>query len=170
MMDPASLQNLYAYNRWANRRLLDRARPLSTFELNVPIGPGPATIRSTLVHMLCGEWIWRMRVQERQSPTFLLAENSFEDMQAIGRRWDEEEAAMRAFLATLDHERLQEIVAYQTTQGAPRQNRLWHILVHLVNHGTQHRSEVALALTSLGHSPGDLDFIHYLRQQEKGGP
>lgn len=169
-MDAASLQTLYAYNRWANHQLLDRARQLSTFELNIPIGPGPATIRSTLVHILCAEWIWRMRVHERQSPTFLLAENSFEDMQAIGRRWDEEEAAMRAFLATLDDERLQEIVVYETTQGAPRQNRLWHILLHLVNHGTQHRAEIAFALTNLGHSPGDLDFIHYLRQQEKGGP
>jgi uncharacterized damage-inducible protein DinB len=111
-----------------------------------------------------------VRVHERQSPTFLLAENSFEDMQAVGQRWAEEEAAMHAFLATLDHERLQEIVAYQTTQGGPRQNRLGHILIHLVNHGTQHRSEVALGLTNLGHSPGDLDFIHFLRQQEEGGP
>ena len=169
-MDAASLRTLYAYNRWANHQLLDRARQLSTFVLNIPIGPGPATIGSTLVHILGAEWVWRMRVHERQSPTFLLAESSFEDLHAMARRWAAEETAMRAFLATLDHDRLQEIVAYQTAQGSPRQNRLWHILVHLVNHGTQHRAEVAFALTSLGHSPGDLDFIYYLRQQEKGGP
>ena len=38
---------------------------------------------------------------------------------------------------------------------------LWQALAHVVNHGTQHRSEAAVLLTSAGHSPGDLDMIDY---------
>jgi uncharacterized damage-inducible protein DinB len=40
---------------------------------------------------------------------------------------------------------------------------LWQMIMHVANHGTQHRSEVAAMLTSYGHSPGDLDFSEYLR-------
>ena len=38
---------------------------------------------------------------------------------------------------------------------------LWQALAHVVNHGTQHRSEVAVLLTAAGNSPGDLDMIDY---------
>jgi len=55
-------------------------------------------------------------------------------------------------------------VYYQSTQGQPYQNTLWHLLVHVVNHGTQHRSEVAMVLTGLGYSPGDLNMLIYFRQ------
>lgn len=163
-MDGDDIQTLFGYNYWANRQLLARAARLSPAELDEPTGEEPASIRSTLVHILGAEWLWRVRVHERVSPAVLLTTESFPDLAAIRERWQEEEAAMLGFLATLDRKRLGEVVEYRNTRGVPFQNVLWHILAHLVNHGTQHRSEAAVALTSRGQSPGDLDFIVYLNR------
>ena len=33
---------------------------------------------------------------------------------------------------------------------------LWKTMLHLTNHLTQHRSEIAMKLTEWGHSPGEL--------------
>ncbi len=44
---------------------------------------------------------------------------------------------------------------------------LWQLMLHLINHGTQHRSEAAALLTGYGQSPGDLDLILYLRKAKE---
>ena len=72
---------------------------------------------------------------------------------------------MRAFLVALKDDDLNQVVRYTSTKGKPFENTLWHLLLHVVNHGTQHRSEAAILLTEYGASPGDLDFILFLREQ-----
>ena len=49
-------------------------------------------------------------------------------------------------------------------EGVP----VWQMLVHVFNHGTQHRSEAALVLTQEGHSPGEMDLIDFAEEQKQG--
>ncbi len=71
---------------------------------------------------------------------------------------------MKAYLETLQDNDLFKTVRYATMKGEPYENMLWHLLVHVVNHGTQSRSEAAVVLTGYGHSPGDLDMLFYFRE------
>ena len=75
---------------------------------------------------------------------------------ALHTRWEAEWAALDAYLTGLsDHS------ANAVWDGLP----LWQTMAHVVNHGTQHRSEAAALLTEAGRSPGDLDLIDFLEEQ-----
>jgi uncharacterized damage-inducible protein DinB len=75
---------------------------------------------------------------------------------------------MCSFLASLSDEELAGNVQYTTTRGMPHENVLWHLLAHVVNHGTQFRGEAGTLLAEYGHSPGDLDLIAFLRERSGG--
>jgi len=78
----------------------------------------------------------------------------------LRRRWRDEWEAVDAWLPTLDDDSL----AY-VHEGVA----IWQMLAHVVNHGTQHRSEAALLLTQAGHSPGDLDMWDHAEELAHSG-
>ncbi len=86
---------------------------------------------------------------QHQTITPDLAAADFPTLEALVVRWQEEEQAMRAYLASLTDADMSGFVRYTTSSGATRERVLWHCLLHIVNHGTQHRSESAAMLTSL---------------------
>jgi uncharacterized damage-inducible protein DinB len=164
MIPPEYLQTLYDYHYWAMGRLLDTSAHLDPTDLDVVPLKGLGSLRQILVHTLSAEWIWSNRLRG-VSPSAMLDPAELPTLAVIRTRWAEEEEALRAVIAGLDEADLAQELAYQTTGGKPRSNPRWQILVHLANHGTQHRSEAAALLTALGHSPGDLDMIVFFRAQ-----
>jgi uncharacterized damage-inducible protein DinB len=162
-MNAQEIRTLYDYNDWANGRILDAAAgaPQEAF---ASASLGYARLHRTLVHTLSAEWIWRSRWQG-VSPTAMLDPSEFPSLDALRARWHVERRQMEAFLDTLDDDDLSRVLEYTTTGGQRYANTLWHLMAHLVNHGTQHRSELAMLLTELGHSPGDIDMITFVREK-----
>lgn len=155
----------YEYNYWANRRLLTTMAKVSAEQFTAP-GPFPfGGLRGTLVHILDAEYSWRMLLKQGIL-TEEMKEAEFPTRDALEIRWLDEEAAMRHYLAGLKEEDMAGIVRYTTTAGVKRERVLWHCLYHVVNHGTQHRSEAAAILTGFGQSPGDMDFTVFLNERE----
>jgi uncharacterized damage-inducible protein DinB len=165
-MNKSDILTLFDYNYWANARVLNAAAHLSESQLTAPARLSHGSVRGALVHILAAEIIWRLRCQEGVYPSALLSETEFPTLEALRRRWIEEEQAMRTYLNELTDEAINRPVHYKTTQGTPQETILWHILAHVVNHGTQFRGEAAVALSEYGHSPGDLDLIAFIRGQK----
>lgn len=160
-MNTSDIQTLIDYHYWANQRILDQAARLTQEQYTAPANVPFGSLRGTLVHMLSAEWVWRSRCQEGVSPTAMLAEADYPTFADLTTYWREHEAAMRGYVASLTDADLAATMHYHSTKGDPASMRLDMILAHVVNHGTQHRSEVAILLTDYGYSPGNLDFIYY---------
>lgn len=160
---------LFDYNYWANDRVLAAAAKVTDAQFTA-LAPAVSngSLRGALLHVLNAEWIWRMRCHEGLSPSGLLMEEDFPTLETLRTRWQTDEQTMRTFLAGLRDDDLTDPVKYKTTSGTPHENTLWHILVHVVNHGTQFRSEAAVLLSEYSQSPGDLDFIYFLRLRSQG--
>jgi uncharacterized damage-inducible protein DinB len=151
------MKSLYNYNYWANDRIVRTVEGISEAQFNADMHNGIGTMRMTLVHILSGEWIWRVRWQGDR-PTSMLRQEDFPTLVAIQACWQGEEQKMRAFLATLRDDDMERVIEYSRTTlpGKIFAQPLWQVLVHVVNHGTQHRSEIAMKLTELNQSPGEL--------------
>lgn len=156
---------LFDYNYWANHRVLEAAEKITSEQFTAPAKLSHGSVRGALAHILAAEIVWRLRCQEGISPSVLPGEADFPTLESLRLRWAEEERAIRAYLTGLTDEMLNSPVRYTTTKGVPQATILWQVLAHVVNHGTQFRAEAGVTLSQFGHSPGDLDFIHFIRMQ-----
>ena len=165
-MNIRDILTLYDYNYWATRRILAASVHVSPEQFLVPTAHSFGSLRGTLVHTLDSECGWRMLCQHQTLTSFrAMEEDAFPTFDVLEQRWNAEERAMRDYLARLTDDDLTDYVRYTTDEGEKRERVLWHCLLHVVNHGTQHRSEAAAILTGYGYSPGGLDFTLFLNEQ-----
>lgn len=165
-MEKSEMLTLYDYNYWANQRVLEAAAQVTPDQFEAPAFTSHGSLRGTLAHILGTEIVWRLRCQEGISPRAIPAAEDFPTLDTLLQKWWQEENVMRAYLETLEEKDLSSPTRYTNTKGIQFENILWKILLHVVNHGTQFRGEAGVLLSQYGHSPGDLDFILYLRQKE----
>lgn len=158
------IQTLYDYNYWAVERIGSATAQVSQEQFLVPTTNSYGSLQKTLVHTLDTEYGWRMLCQH-QTITPDMNPAAFPTFNVLKARWREEEQAMRSYLTSLTDEDLISTIRYTNDEGVIRERVLWHCLLHVVNHGTQHRSEAAAMLTEYGHSPGDLDFTLFLSER-----
>jgi uncharacterized damage-inducible protein DinB len=163
-MNIRDIHLLYEYNCWANKKLLTASASIPQGQFIKPASFPYGGLHGTLLHTLDAEWGWRALFQKLDDASDLLPA-AYPDLSTIESRWHTEETAMRAYLATLHDKDMESHLRYTTDTGIERDRILWHCLLHVVNHGTQHRSEAAALLTDFGASPDDLDFTVFLNER-----
>lgn len=162
-MNTAYFRLLFAYNAVVNAQVLRAASNVGDVQLRASLpGLSQGSIFGALVHVLGTEEVWLSRWLGT-SPTSMLAPENVQSFEVLGERWGEHAARLDAFVAQLTDAACVEVLHYANISGAPFSNPLFELMAHVVNHGTQFRAEAAVGLTTLGHSPGDLDLIAFVR-------
>ena len=76
------------------------------------------------------------------------------------------EAGQDTFIAALTPERLAEPLSYVNFSGDSFTRELGDALLHLANHGTYHRGQVATLLRTLGHKAAPTDYLFFIDAQK----
>jgi uncharacterized damage-inducible protein DinB len=160
-MNIQDVRFIYEYNYWANKKILAAATKVTEAQFvapsEFPIGP----LRRTMLHVVDAEYGWRGFFESKKFNEDLNPDD-FLTLELLEKKFQEEEKSMRACLDRLTDEDVNKHIQYVNDEGTLRDRVLWHCLLHVVNHGTQHRSEAAALLTRYNASPGDLDFTLFL--------
>jgi uncharacterized damage-inducible protein DinB len=158
------IQRLFAYNRWANKIILDKVAHLPAEQYMAPSRFPKGGVRETLFHLYYAEWIWRRRCLGQTPVSRVTTIDDFKDFNSLLAAWKTEEKTMQDYLAALDDEDLLGTISYVDGERVSRQGVLADFLTHAVMHGMQHRAEVAQMLTEFGYPPGDIDYLFFSRE------
>lgn len=161
-MNADAFRQLYEYHFAQNRKLWDiylMPLPQALFTQRVEYSVG--SIRNHVVHLMSVDDTWFSGLRGEALPEPLNPAD-FDDRATIRARWDQVEQKMRAYLAGLRDDRLFE---KPFPDGEDQDLVLWQVLLHVVNHGTDHRAQLLRSLHDLGIKTGPQDYVFYLYDQ-----
>lgn len=136
------IQQVYDYCYWANRRYFSVAESLTGEQLHKTQGHSWGDVHAMFVHMMSSEWVWLQR-WNGSSPEGHFKKEDFPTLASARTRADEIEAEMRAFIDAQSEASLQNEITYSNFRGETFHVPLWQMLMHVANHETHHRGELA---------------------------
>lgn len=148
----APLARMFEYNAWANDRIIDACRQLSDVQLDAPSSTVFGSIRNTLLHAIYGQYSFLARLEGRAhdprsiSPTWA----GFDALAAVAA---ETSAALTNAARHLSGD-ADIVLAFQGTKYRYPQS---FFLMHAIQHGTEHRTQIGVMLARPGHEAPNLD-------------
>jgi len=129
------------YTAWASRRLVEAASQLSEEELTRDFKTANLSALGTLVHIFAADRIWLARIEGRPQPDFVTEADH--QLTVIQNDWPALHERWRAWANGLTEKRWEDLLSYTDLRGNRWNQPLWQIVLHVVNHGSHHRGQVA---------------------------
>jgi uncharacterized damage-inducible protein DinB len=154
------IEQAYDYMYWATGRYFAVAEGLTDEQLHQVQGHGWGDVHGTLVHMMSSEWVWMQR-WHGIFPKGHLDKAEYPSLTVLKARWSQLEAETRAFIDQQTDRSLQSAITYTNFRGETFRVPLWQMLVHIINHETHHRGELAGMYALMGVDHPEDEMIQY---------
>lgn len=142
----------FRYNTWATRELLTLSRELSQEQLDATAVGAYGSIIDTLRHIIWGD-AWDCVRLTGEQPSWDYRAEDAPDLDELSRRVDELEDYWESFLETpVDAERTFLIPWHD---GGARDVPAGILLIGVLHHAIEHRSQICTILTAIGVEPPD---------------
>lgn len=157
-MNADAFRHFYEYHFTENRKLWDcYVMQLSPAQFTQDVDYSHESVRDQILHLILVDDAWfsdlrGVALPKRLSPTDL------PDLESIRSHWDHVEQNMRDYLAGLEDEML----STKPLEGEDKDLRLWQVLLHVANHGTDHRAQLLRVLHDLGVKTTSQDYIFFV--------
>ena len=154
------IRQIYDYSYWANKRYFAIAEGLTDEQLHKMQGHSWGDVHAMFVHMMSSEWVWLQR-WNGTSPKGHLNKDDFPTLASVKERWNKVEAEMRTYIESQTEESLQSEIKYTNFSGETFHVPLYRMLMHVANHETHHRGELAAMFALMDVSHPEEELIQY---------
>jgi uncharacterized damage-inducible protein DinB len=156
-----TLQDLFRYHDWANRRVFQLSRGLSDAQLDQKFEMGFGSLRGTLFHLIAAAELWQDRFEGAAWMPLPIDPGGL-SLDELERRWGAVADRRQSVLSAEASANYQRIVPYKNSQQVSFEHRLADLLLHVDNHAVHHRAQALNMLRAFGRrAPVGLDYLFY---------
>lgn len=162
-MNANAFRHFYAYHFAENRKIWAYVTQLTAEQFTQAVDYSHGSVRDQLIHLISCDDIWFSELRGLE-PAEPLPPTSARNR--IRSYWDSVEQGMHAYLAELRDELL-----FTTPIKEPEEDKaliVWQVLLHVVNHATDHRAQLLRLLNDLGIKTTSQDYIFYVYEHPQG--
>ena len=159
-MNANAFRHFYDYHFTENRKIWDSyVTPLSHEQFTQDVDYSYGSVRDQIVHLMSVDDAWFSGLRGVEFPEPFGSAN-VDDRNIIRAHWDSVEQSMRDYL-----EALRDDMLFDKPIEEPEEDKdliVWQVLLHVVNHGTDHRAQLLRRLNDLGVKTTSQDYIFYV--------
>lgn len=145
------LKKLFSYDRWANSEYL---RALTANQH----GDRPVRLLS---HVVAAQMLWMDRIKRRSARAPVWPEWDISECQ---NNLEHSAQEWKPYVDQLSPDEARTTIAYKNSKGEAWESTVEDILIHVSNHGTYHRAQIAALIRANGTTPPYTDYIEGVRR------